>query len=231
MQNDVNARMNWFERHLNWTAAGMGIFSIVLTIFLIIVGMGWNILDIRWHGFGYKSGILLFLVVFSCLLLSETCYGWILYKKNRSPAFLFFFLPALALSVLLLTNYTVYTTFALITFKIPLLSISLLTQQINPVVFTQIKMNPLPLLFLLQIILQGIAWLVLFLLRNKSSLPAGMETPVSHKPNFLKNLFNPKKKYAKLLLSLVIFPVVLSGLSFLNLSYGYTSLYIKKVIK
>jgi hypothetical protein len=225
MQNDVNARMNWFERHLNWTALGMGVGSLSLTAFLVIVGMGWDVLDIRGRGVDIKSGVLLFLVILSSLLFSATSYGWILYKKNRSPVFLLFFLPSLAHNILLLTNYTVYTTFAFISLNIPFLSISLLPQYVTPLIYNQDKVNPLPALLLLQIIVLGIGWFILLILKNRSSLLTSTRGVfvAPYRPHFLQVLFNSNKRVGLLLLLFIIVSVVLAGISLYSLKFGYSS--------
>jgi hypothetical protein len=96
MQNDVNARMNWFERHLNWTAVGMGVGSAGLFLLLIWISFGFQFP--YWHDMvGYSLPVLIVLgtLAVAWLLLPAFGYGWILYRKNRNPVFLFLFTPCL----------------------------------------------------------------------------------------------------------------------------------------
>jgi hypothetical protein len=97
MQNDVNERMNWFERHLNWTAVTALFGSAILYFILMNVSTGWYtilplisryrvpILDVAMTVLSYGY---FFLNVFIC--------AWILSKKKRGIFNLLFFLPALA---------------------------------------------------------------------------------------------------------------------------------------
>jgi hypothetical protein len=93
MQNDDNVRMNWFERHLNWTALGMGTTSLILHAISLFVGIGFDIFGSSGVRTWSVSTLLTILASISCLLFSIIGYTWVLYQKNRSLKLLVFFLP------------------------------------------------------------------------------------------------------------------------------------------
>jgi hypothetical protein len=88
--------MSWFERHLNWTSIGIVILSLALFFFFIWLSLSFNF--IYWEftlDLSLINVFILVLVTLCWLMVTAIGYGWVLYKKNRSSAFLFFFLPAL----------------------------------------------------------------------------------------------------------------------------------------
>ena len=130
--------MNWFERHLNWTAIFIAIGSLVLCSILVIISTGGYNTLLR---VSYLQGFfiyLLLLIVAGCLILSAIGYRWVLHKKNRSLAFLFFFAPVFIFIIVSFIYHFPFTTGI-------------------PVLFST---------FFQLILVTG--WIVLFLLKNHS---------------------------------------------------------------
>jgi hypothetical protein len=99
MQNDVNARMNWFERHLNWTAA-FGLFVYPLYYYMALnISSGW------YTAFPLLSRerpvfltAIMLVLSYSYYFSSLAGFFWVLKTKNVSLFYLLFFLPAAILT-------------------------------------------------------------------------------------------------------------------------------------
>jgi hypothetical protein len=224
MQIDGNARMNWFERHLNWTALGMAVGSIAVTIFLFIFSNGVNVLDIRGNGFRLSITLLVTLVMLACYTISAIGYGWILHRKKRSLFFLLFFLPGVFQILFFFFKFTTFFTYAFSGYTVPLATISI-TPQIFTLASTNVdRINPLPVTILLNIFFLAIAWFILILLddKHRKANPAGVTSglPVEKNTNFLSRFFSSGKKVLYALLTTLLLSVLLSSGSFLNLNYG-----------
>jgi hypothetical protein len=94
--------MNWFERHLNWTAGGIIIGSIIFTSILVSVSVSFN----------FYFSLFPFLPILAILLtagfvLTITGHGWILYHKKQNLSFLTFYLPSFILSIICLIIVTI----------------------------------------------------------------------------------------------------------------------------
>jgi hypothetical protein len=94
--------MKWFEKHLNWAA--------VFVSLLLLALIGVFYLGFR-HYWGGSSCVQLAQVnslirvpaycsVLLCIIAIAICYGWVISRKNRSPAFLLFFIPVFATGIL-----------------------------------------------------------------------------------------------------------------------------------
>jgi hypothetical protein len=82
--------MNWFERHLNWTAVISAAACWLLTLIFPVIILG----------FSFFPGVpLIIITTVCCYLLLNIIQGWVLWKKNRSHVFLFLYLPALLVTI------------------------------------------------------------------------------------------------------------------------------------
>jgi hypothetical protein len=96
MQNDVNARMNWFERHLNWTAVIFLFGSIAFGVLLMNISTGWyTIMPLITRYRVVMLDIDMAVFSYGYVFLNAIIFTWILSKKNRSVINLLFFLPPL----------------------------------------------------------------------------------------------------------------------------------------
>jgi hypothetical protein len=220
MQNDVNVRMNWFERHLNWTAAGMGVGSLVLYAVLIIVGLGLDIIYL--NRYLELSFISLFLDVFPVIcftLLSVTGYHWVLRRKNRNPLFLLFFLPVIFTCVLVPISKIVIPNneYFFIGTIAPVLSIFFPYRFFKLYPFLSVAPpSPLPTqIFWINIFIFITAWIVLIFLKNRR-IPETAEH-MDTKNTFQKFLFTKTR-----ILLLVLVTLIFTAASFFNISFGYS---------
>jgi hypothetical protein len=99
MQNDVNVQINWFERHLNWTAAfGLLIFPFYYYLVLNISSGWYTAIPLIDHERPVFLTVIMLVLSYSYYFLSMTAYLWVLKKKTASLFYLLFFLPAAVLT-------------------------------------------------------------------------------------------------------------------------------------
>ncbi len=84
--------MNWFQRHLNWTAVIVPIMGVLLgilidKIFLLVTGMPYIPIIM----FSFDAQV----VIGIADIFSMIWFRWILKQKNRSWKWLLFFVPPL----------------------------------------------------------------------------------------------------------------------------------------
>jgi hypothetical protein len=96
MQNDVNVQMNWFERHLNWTAVLSLCGSAVFYFLLMNLSTGWySILPLISRYRILILDITMTTLSYGYFFINAFLFTWILLKKKRSMWHLLFLLPAL----------------------------------------------------------------------------------------------------------------------------------------
>jgi hypothetical protein len=86
--------MNWFERHLNWTAIIITFGGFLFTCVMVLFTLGFNLFvpaedidqDFRYY---------LLVVLFTCTVIPVIGMAWVIRKKNRSPWSMSFFVPSL----------------------------------------------------------------------------------------------------------------------------------------
>jgi hypothetical protein len=190
--------MNWFERHLNWTAVGIAIISLFFTLILIPIFA--NIFS------SFPFTILLpatIIYILACFAFSIVSHGWILFKKKRRFVFLIFYLPALLLII------TAHIVLSFITRKY--------IEYFLPSVFAWCYFSTF--------IILAANWIILLMLKNHSQL---INTEKSTGINLCEVIFNlfsrfytssTTLKYTIFSIMGVILIVVIS--CFLFLSYGH----------
>jgi hypothetical protein len=205
--------MNWFQRHLNWTAFVMAVASFCFLAFFVIFSHGFNVLFYpSLFELGFLRLLLVSIIVTGCLFLSAVGYGWILYRKQRSPAFLIFFFPSLVSIIMCLV----------IRPPIDMLEISpyISYEIINtPYISVAITCN---FIFLL------LGWLLLLTLDNRSLLPASEynkngRAVGTFKPPFLNNVYSSSKKLIYAISCITGIVIITSIFSFFFYRYGYVS--------
>jgi len=170
--------MNWFDRHLNWTAAGMAVGSVGL--FSLVIWLGFGLHFPYWPNIFSVSTptlILLALLIISWLLLNALGFGWILYHKKRSFVFLTFLLTEL------------FTIIGCIVYKIFLFSaIHLEDCIVNTIIDPEIQI-PFEFYIALTLILAfTIRWIMILLLKNKSSFISDNQSNANRAPPKFKSI-------------------------------------------
>ena len=92
--------MNWFERHLNWTAFIITFCGLIFTFIVALFAMGFNIGN-RPYLLEFEFKIYLTLVVFFATLVSVIGIAWVIKKKQCKRALLLFFISSLFFSPIL----------------------------------------------------------------------------------------------------------------------------------
>jgi len=150
--------MNWFEKHLNWTAAVMAVGSIGLFTLFIWLSFGLHFHNLQYiFGLGTPTLILLALLIIFWLLLNALGFVWILYRKKRSLFFLILLLPEL------------FVVIGCIIYKIFLFSAIHLGNSIDYGIIDPIIQTPFEFYIASILILTfTIRWIILLLLKNKN---------------------------------------------------------------
>jgi hypothetical protein len=210
--------MNWFERHLNWTTLGFFISSILVFLFFTRVSLSFNSIDWNYPvDLSFPSILLLALFITAWLVLTAIGYGWILFRKNRSPFFLFFFVPAL------------FTIFGSVIYKLFFFS------NINYyVVYTDAIVDPIirPPIFIFIVIINILIFvtgsIVLISLRSRNQFNSTDNLLTSNSINmtqnrFLNCLYSSDKRFKHILFSISGFAVIFSIISFFFTTFGYVT--------
>jgi hypothetical protein len=210
MQNDVNVQMNWFERHLNWTAAGMGVASAGLFLLLIWISFGFQFP--YWENIvGYSLPVLIVLAILAIawLVLTAYGYGWILYRKNRSPLFLLLFTPCL----LMVAGTLIYKIF----FYSTIVNNDVI---INGEIYWEYSSLAGELVFA-EIVLFGVIWLILARLHNKNLYASVIENYIS-KPqsHFWEQMYGEQKIVKASILVVSGINITLLVFAFSFISFG-----------
>jgi hypothetical protein len=189
--------MNWFERHLNWTAIFIAIGSLIFTLLLI------PIVAILYSPFPFKlllPAIILFIL--ACYAFSIVSHGWILFQKKQRFVFLIFYLPALLLTI---TAHIV---------------LSFTTMQYNSFLTSVFY-----LCYFSTFITLAASWIILLSLKNHSQ-PMNTEKSINIDLLYINNklvssFYTSETKYKRTIFSItgVIFIVIISCFLFLN--YGH----------
>ncbi len=205
--------MNWFQRHLNETALAISVGSATILVFFSIFGLGFNITFYPWLlELGSLRLSMLAVVLIGCLVLSAIGYGWVLNRKNRSPVFLFSFLPSLLSIVLLLIIQPPNNVFHYaynITYEI---------------------VSPFPLVVLLSwlsALSLIIGWLVLISLENRSISSVNNVVDINLRPHnkktssFLNGVYRSNKRLLYAVSCIAGIIILTSISSFFFIRYGY----------
>jgi hypothetical protein len=204
-------KTNWFERHLNWTAAGMGVGSVALFLFLIWAGFGFHF--IYPFDLGNYGALFFTLVAIGWWLLTFLGYGWVNSQKQQSRLFLLFLLPLL----LTFIGFFIRELF----FSPDILSADLNYRLIH---YTGLDKTPWVrnLLIMANVIILLAAWVRLVFSANKNrrqngSVEGNHATPIAHV------LGNPQK-HKIIVLVICTYTVVVTIASLLFFSYGHLTL-------
>jgi hypothetical protein len=232
MNNAIDThKLNWFERHLNWTALGMAIAGVIVFAFFAIVSMGFNIIVFtRYFKLGFTPLLLIMLTFISCFLHLSIGYGWILFKKNRSPVFLVFFLPGIFTCIFyILTNLTTLSGDSPFLTILPILSLSIFPNPITTPPYLEIVVSPVPWLIIwVNEFAFIIGWVVLVFLGNRELLDTKDKVEIK-KTSFLARFFNSRKRVKTSLISSTGISLVLAVISFFNINFGYSPFHIKEL--
>jgi hypothetical protein len=203
--------MRWFERHLNWAALALFIGSILGLLFFTRVSFRINF--IGWDfpfGYGFPIILLLALFVTVWFILNAIGYGGILFKKKRSPLFLFFFIPAF-LTIIGSLGYKLFF-FSTIDFYVAYPNVS--EPIIRPPIYLFI------ILFNTVVFISG--WIVLLSLRNRNRLDLDQNPFTKMSQNrFFSYLYSSGTRFKYILLSVSSCFVIFSLISFFFTTLGY----------
>jgi hypothetical protein len=99
--------MNWFKKHLNWTAVIILFASTALIFLLGLISLGFYAYP---HSVELHDPLVnnVLIISFSCCLLAIIGFGWILRQKNRSLLFLLFFVPLISPLVITFQSESVF---------------------------------------------------------------------------------------------------------------------------
>ncbi|HEX9896865.1 MAG TPA: hypothetical protein VGA85_04290 [Dehalococcoidales bacterium] len=88
--------MNWFERHLNWTAIIITFGGCLFTCVVALLTLGFNLFIPPWQLVQEFNAYLFLLIdIFTCTAISVIGMTWVVRKKKRHPLLTLFFIPSL----------------------------------------------------------------------------------------------------------------------------------------
>jgi hypothetical protein len=93
--------VNWFEKHLNWTAIIITFGGLAFTCLVALITLGLNLVA-RPSLLAFEFRLYLTLGTFFATLVSIACMAWIIRKKHRHLIFLIFFIPSALYSLVIL---------------------------------------------------------------------------------------------------------------------------------
>ncbi len=207
--------MNWFQRHLNLTALAIAIGSILIFLLLIWISFGFEQVRIlKFIDLGFPVLLLLAIVTIIWLLLTVIGYGWVLYKKNHSPFFLLFFLPAFVVII----GCIVYKTFYFS-------NIDFVMDIVYGVSYEIAYRSYIPQIALPTVATFLIGWVVLLALNNRNKSiqtndNQNIPTKVS-RLNLLHGFYSANTKFRYTIIYGAVFVIIISIISCLFIHFGY----------
>lgn len=211
-RNFEKKKMNWFQRHLNWTTLGIAVMS--LSPYILVTNLNsslYNFIGRDFITFGFPVVLPIAFSFITWLVLSAIGYGWILYQKKRSPLLLLFFIPPLAMIIGALIYKQFYST-----------NVEFINPHVRYMALDTISLYPVAILLY---IFLGVGWLVLLLLKNHSTLITDNNNDIDMtsgvpKKNLLGKLYDNKfTKYVVISVSALVIILMLASALFTK--YGY----------
>jgi hypothetical protein len=211
MQNDVTVQMNWFERHLNWTALGMGVGSVALFYLIIFIAFGFNF--VYPFDLGNYGSLFFTLVAIGWWLLTFLGYGWINFKKRQSRLYLLFLLPLL----LTIIGFLIRELF---------FSPDILSADLNYRLIIQMGLDKPPwvrnLLIMANAIVFLVAWGRLIFFGNKTQHRDALNQ--DNRSFLYIRIFSNRSKFRAIILSTFAYTIVITIASLIFFNYGHLTL-------
>ncbi len=205
--------MNWFERHLNWTAIIITFGGSLFTCLMVLFAQGFNLV-FRPYLLAFEFKVYLAITVFFATLVSIICMTWITKKKHRHLSLILLFIPSGLFSLMFI--YILHPPLLHHTFTFTEYDIS----NFYGIVY---------LVFLVSAGLWIIGLIIILFLKNRqeklqfqnegATLESLVENNESEKVVSIRRMGN--SGFIRIFGVLLIIPIVIAGYSCFRMNFGY----------